>query len=78
MQWLRDVGAALSPFNAFLFLQGLETLPLRIERHSQNALAIARWLEDRPEIDWVSYPGLKSHPPMRPRRATSRAATAAW
>ena len=62
MQWLRDVGAALSPFNAFLFLQGLETLPLRIERHSQNALAIARWLEDRPEIDWVSYPGLKSHP----------------
>ena len=62
VQWLRDVGAALSPFNAFLFLQGLETLPLRIERHSQNALAIARWLEDRPEIEWVSYPGLKSHP----------------
>ncbi len=62
VQWLRDVGAALSPFNAFLFLQGLETLPLRIERHSQNALAIARWLEDRPEVEWVSYPGLKSHP----------------
>jgi O-acetylhomoserine (thiol)-lyase len=62
VQWLRDVGAALSPFNAFLFLQGLETLPLRIERHSQNALAIARWLEDRPEVDWVSYPGLRSHP----------------
>ena len=58
VQWLRDVGAALSPFNAFLFLQGLETLPLRIERHSQNALAIARWLEDRPEVEWVSYPGL--------------------
>ena len=62
VQWLRDVGASLSPFNAFLFLQGLETLPLRIERHSQNALAIARWLEDRPEVEWVSYPGLKSHP----------------
>ena len=62
VQWLRDVGAALSPFNAFLFLQGLETLPLRIERHSQNALAVARWLEDRPEVEWVSYPGLKSHP----------------
>ena len=62
VQWLRDVGAALSPFNAFLFLQGLETLPLRIERHSQNALAIARWLEDRPEVEWVSYPGLRSHP----------------
>jgi O-acetylhomoserine (thiol)-lyase len=62
VQWLRDVGAALSPFNAFLFLQGLETLPLRIERHSQNALAIARWLEDRPDVEWVSYPGLASHP----------------
>ena len=62
VQWLRDVGAALSPFNAFLFLQGLETLPLRIERHSQNALALARWLEDRPEVEWVSYPGLASHP----------------
>ena len=62
VQWLRDVGAALSPFNAFLFLQGLETLPLRIERHSQNAMAVARWLEDRPEVEWVSYPGLKSHP----------------
>ena len=62
VQWLRDVGAALSPFNAFLFLQGLETLPLRIERHSQNALALARWLEDRPEVEWVSYPGLRSHP----------------
>ena len=62
VQWLRDIGAALSPFNAFLFLQGLETLPLRIERHSQNALAVARWLEDRPEVEWVSYPGLPSHP----------------
>ncbi len=58
---LRDIGAALSPFNAFLFLQGLETLPLRIERHSANALTVARWLETRPEVTWVSYPGLESH-----------------
>jgi O-acetylhomoserine (thiol)-lyase len=62
VQGLRDVGAALSPFNAFLFLQGLETLPLRIERHSSNALAIARWLETRDEVTWVSYPGLPTHP----------------
>ncbi len=62
VQGLRDLGAALSPFNAFLFLQGLETLPLRIARHSENALAVARWLETRPEVTWVSYPGLASHP----------------
>jgi O-acetylhomoserine (thiol)-lyase len=62
VQLLRDLGPALSPFNSFLFLQGLETLPLRIARHSENALAIARWLEDRPEVAWVSYPGLTSHP----------------
>ena len=62
VQGLRDIGAALSPFNAFLFLQGLETLPLRITRHSENALAVARWLETRPEVTWVSYPGLPSHP----------------
>jgi len=62
VQGLRDLGAALSPFNAFLFLQGLESLPLRIERHSENALALARWLETRPEVSWVSYPGLESHP----------------
>ncbi len=62
VQMLRDLGPALSPFNAFLFLQGLETLPLRIERHSANALAVARWLEGHPAIDWVSYPGLASHP----------------
>ncbi len=59
---LRDIGPALSPFNSFLFLQGLETLPLRIERHSANALAVARWLERRAEVEWVSYPGLESHP----------------
>ena len=62
VQGLRDIGPALSPFNAFLFLQGLETLPLRIERHSENALAVAQWLETQPEVTWVSYPGLPSHP----------------
>src|SRR5512147_1677515 len=62
VQLLRDLGPALSPFNAFLFLQGLETLPLRIKRHSENALAVAQWLEKRPEVTWVSYPGLPSHP----------------
>ena len=58
---LRDIGAALSPFNAFLFLQGLETLPLRMERHSTNANVVARFLEDHPQVAWVSYPGLPSH-----------------
>ncbi len=62
VQGLRDIGPALSPFNAFLFLQGLETLPLRIRRHSENALAVARWLEARDDVTWVSYPGLESHP----------------
>ncbi len=59
---LRDIGAAASPFNTFLFLQGLETLHLRIERHCSNALAIARYLESHPAVTWVSYPGLVSHP----------------
>jgi O-acetylhomoserine (thiol)-lyase len=58
---LRDVGAALSPFNAFLFLQGLETLPLRMERHSINALGVATFLQDHPKVTWVSYPGLECH-----------------
>lgn len=58
---LRDVGAALSPFNAFLFLQGLETLPLRMERHSANAQRVAEHLEGHPQVSWVSYPGLPSH-----------------
>jgi O-acetylhomoserine (thiol)-lyase len=62
VQLLRDLGACLSPFNAFLFLQGLETLPLRIARHAENALAVARWLDADPRIEWVSYPGLASHP----------------
>jgi O-acetylhomoserine (thiol)-lyase len=59
---LRNTGAALSPFNAFLFLQGLETLPLRMERHSANALAVARYLEGHEAVAWVSYPGLESSP----------------
>jgi O-acetylhomoserine (thiol)-lyase len=62
VQLLRDLGPALSPWNAFAFLQGLETLPLRITRHSENALTIARWLEDDVRVEWVSYPGLPSHP----------------
>jgi O-acetylhomoserine (thiol)-lyase len=57
---LRNTGAALSPFNAFLFLQGIETLPLRMERHSSNALAVAEWLEKHPQVKWVDYPGLPS------------------
>ena len=59
---LRNTGAALSPFNAWMFLQGLETLPLRIERHSTNALAIARHLEGHDAVRWVNYPGLESSP----------------
>ena len=59
---LRNTGAALSPFNSFLFLQGLETLPLRIERHSSNALQVAQHLEAHPGTAWVSYPGLESSP----------------
>jgi O-acetylhomoserine (thiol)-lyase len=62
VQLLRDLGPALSPFNSFLFLQGLETLPLRIQRHSENALAVARWLAEDTRVEWVSYPGLETHP----------------
>ena len=62
VQLLRDLGPALSPFNSFLFLQGLETLPLRIQRHSSNALAVARWLAQDSRVEWVSYPGLENHP----------------
>ncbi len=62
VEGLRDLGPAISPFNSFLLLQGLETLSLRIERHSQNGLALAKWLERHPSIEWVWYPGLKSHP----------------
>ena len=59
---LRDLGPALSPFNAFLFLQGLETLHLRMPRHCENALAVARYLEKHPEVAWVNYPGLAASP----------------
>ncbi|SDO41301.1 PLP-dependent aspartate aminotransferase family protein [Alkalicoccus daliensis] len=62
VQLLRDFGPALSPFNAFQLLQGLETLHLRIVRHNENALELAKYLEQHPAVDWVSYPGLKSHP----------------
>ncbi len=60
VEGLRDFGAALSPFNAFQIIQGLETLPIRIKKHSENALALAKWLESREEVSWVNYPGLKS------------------
>lgn len=58
----RDLGPALSPFNSFLFLQGLETLSLRVDRHCANTLAVAKWLENDPRVSWVIYPGLESHP----------------
>ncbi len=59
---LRDMGAALSPFNSWLFIQGLETLGLRQQRHSENALAVAEWLKSHPLVSWVNYPGLKGGP----------------
>lgn len=62
VQWLRDIGPSLSPFNAFLFLQGLETLPLRMKKHSENALELARYLKNHPLVTWVNYPGLNDHP----------------
>jgi O-acetylhomoserine (thiol)-lyase len=62
VQWQRDLGAALSPFNSFLFLQGLETLPLRVKRHSENALIVAQFLKKHPLVTWVNYPGLEEHP----------------
>ncbi len=62
VQLQRDIGAALSPFNAFLFLQGLETLPLRVRRHSENALAVVEFLKRHPLVSWVNYPGLEEHP----------------
>jgi len=62
---LRDLGPALSPFNAFLFLQGLETLHLRMPRHSENALAVAQYLEEHPAVSWVNYPGLATSPEIK-------------
>jgi O-acetylhomoserine/O-acetylserine sulfhydrylase len=61
VEQLRDIGACLSPFNAFLFLQGLETLSLRAERHCSNTMQLARWLEAHPKVEWVWYPGLTRH-----------------
>jgi O-acetylhomoserine (thiol)-lyase len=62
VQILRDIGACQSPFNNWLFLQGLETLSLRMERHCANAQRVAEFLEKHPKVTWVTYPGLKSHP----------------
>jgi O-acetylhomoserine (thiol)-lyase len=62
LQYLRDTGPAIAPLNSFLFLQGLETLSLRMERHVQNATAVANWLEARDDVKWVAFPGLASSP----------------
>lgn len=62
VQLARDIGACLSPFNSFLFLQGLETLHLRMQRHSENALAVAKFLKSHPAVEWVRYPGLEGDP----------------
>ncbi|MDO5608956.1 MAG: aminotransferase class I/II-fold pyridoxal phosphate-dependent enzyme [Capnocytophaga sp.] len=62
IEGLRDLGAALSPFNAFQILQGLETLEIRLKKHSENALELAQWLQQQPEVAWVNYPGLADSP----------------
>jgi O-acetylhomoserine/O-acetylserine sulfhydrylase len=62
MDAMRDLGPCMSPFNAWLFIQGLETLALRAERHVANTMVLAQWLEQHPCINWVNYPGLKTHP----------------
>lgn len=62
VEGLRDIGPALSPFNSFLFIQGLETLSLRVQRHVDNALALAEWLQEHPQVEKVSYPGLQNSP----------------
>jgi O-acetylhomoserine (thiol)-lyase len=68
VEGLRDLGPALSPFNSFLFLQGLETLSLRVERHCQNALTLANWLKSHPVVEWVWYPGLDDYPSHKPAK----------
>ena len=60
MEGLRDLGGAISPFNSFQIIQGLETLDIRMKKHSSNALELAKWLEKKHEVDWVNYPGLES------------------
>jgi O-acetylhomoserine/O-acetylserine sulfhydrylase len=62
MDAMRDLGPCMSPFNAWLFIQGLETLALRAERHVFNTLSLAKWLEKHPCVSWVNYPGLETHP----------------
>lgn len=62
VEGLRDLGASISPFNSFLLIQGLETLSLRVDRHVQNAQALAEWLVNHPKVEWVNYPGLPNHP----------------
>ena len=62
VEGLRDMGPALSPFNSFQFLQGLETLSLRVQRHVDNTQALAEWLQQQPAVEWVNYPGLERHP----------------
>ncbi len=74
---LRDLGSSLSPFNAQQFLLGVETLSLRVQRHSDNALAVARYLENHPKVAWVAYPGLESHPTHANAKKYLRTATAA-
>jgi O-acetylhomoserine (thiol)-lyase len=74
---LRDIGPAISPFNSFLFLQGLETLHLRMPRHSENALAVAKYLKKHPKVSWVNYPGLDDSPEKeRAKRYLARGAGA--
>ncbi|MEC9486619.1 MAG: O-acetylhomoserine aminocarboxypropyltransferase/cysteine synthase [Prosthecochloris sp.] len=65
VEGLRDFGPAISPFNSFLLLQGLETLSLRVQRHADNTMALARWLQQHPAVAWVNYPGLAHHPTYR-------------
>ena len=65
VEGLRDFGPAISPFNSFMLLQGLETLSLRVQRHADNTLSLARWLADHPAVAWVNYPGLEGHPTHR-------------
>ncbi|MBM3162786.1 MAG: O-acetylhomoserine aminocarboxypropyltransferase/cysteine synthase [Chlorobi bacterium] len=65
VEGLRDFGPAISPFNSFMLLQGLETLSLRVQRHADNTLALARWLAEHPAVSWVNYPGLEDHPTHR-------------
>ena len=62
IEGLRDYGAALSPFNAFQIIQGLETLEIRIKKHSESALELAQWLQKQEDVEWVNYPGLESSP----------------